>query len=211
MDCSTPFLSIITSRAWSNSGPSGQWCYPTISSSAVLISSCLQSFPASGSFPMSPLFAFPGGSHGKESACNVRDPDSIPRLGRSPGEGKVVNEARFLGWGRGSWKLWGVCLLLQLGLVSDPGFPPMCEPYLIKRLTGSFSHTQVSTSTSHQHMVKNLPTVQETPRFDPWVRKIPWRKEWQPTPVLLPGEFHGQRTWWTTVYVMAKSRTQLCD
>ena len=32
-----------------------------------------------------------------------------------------------------------------------------------------------------------------TPRFDPWVRKIPWRREWQPTPVLLPGESQGQR------------------
>ena len=31
------------------------------------------------------------------------------------------------------------------------------------------------------------------PRFDPWVQKIPWRREWQPTPVFLPGEFHGQR------------------
>ena len=31
------------------------------------------------------------------------------------------------------------------------------------------------------------------PMFDPWLRKIPWRREWQPTPVLLPGEFHGQR------------------
>ena len=30
---------------------------------------------------------FPGGSDGKESVCNVRDPGSIPRLGRSPGEG----------------------------------------------------------------------------------------------------------------------------
>ena len=30
-------------------------------------------------------------------------------------------------------------------------------------------------------------------RFDPWVRKIPWRREWQPTPVFLPGESHGQR------------------
>ena len=29
-------------------------------------------------------------------------------------------------------------------------------------------------------------------RFDPWVGKIPWRKKWQPTPVSLPGEFHGQ-------------------
>ena len=29
--------------------------------------------------------------------------------------------------------------------------------------------------------------------FDPWVRKIPWRRTWQPTPVFLPGESHGQR------------------
>ena len=29
-------------------------------------------------------------------------------------------------------------------------------------------------------------------RFNPWVRKIPWRRAWQPTPVFLPGEFHGQ-------------------
>ena len=32
------------------------------------------------------------------------------------------------------------------------------------------------------------------PEFDPWVRKIPWRREWQPTPVFLPGELHGQRS-----------------
>ena len=30
--------------------------------------------------------------------------------------------------------------------------------------------------------------------FYPWVRKIPWRREWQPTPVFLPGEFHVQRS-----------------
>ena len=32
------------------------------------------------------------------------------------------------------------------------------------------------------------------PKFDPWVRKIPWRRKWQPTPVFLPGESHGQRS-----------------
>ena len=32
------------------------------------------------------------------------------------------------------------------------------------------------------------------PGFDPWVRKIPWRNEWLPTPILLPGESHGQRS-----------------
>ena len=32
------------------------------------------------------------------------------------------------------------------------------------------------------------------PGFAPWVRKILWRRKWQPTPVFLPGEFHGQRS-----------------
>ena len=40
--------------------------------------------------------------------------------------------------------------------------------------------------------VKNLQC--RPPRFDPWVPKIPWRREWQPTPVFLPGGFHGQRS-----------------
>ena len=30
--------------------------------------------------------------------------------------------------------------------------------------------------------------------FDPWIGKIPWRRKWQPTPVFLPGESHGQRS-----------------
>ena len=32
------------------------------------------------------------------------------------------------------------------------------------------------------------------PGFDPWVRKIPWRRKWQPAPVLLPGKSHGRRS-----------------
>ena len=40
--------------------------------------------------------------------------------------------------------------------------------------------------------VKNLKC--KRPGFDPWVKNIPWRREWQPTPVFLPGEFHGQRS-----------------
>ena len=32
------------------------------------------------------------------------------------------------------------------------------------------------------------------PRFNPWFRKIPWRRKWQPTPVVLPGESHGWRS-----------------
>ena len=44
-----------------------------------------------------------------------------------------------------------------------------------------------------QASLKNLPAMQET-WFDPWVRKIPWRREWLPTPVFLPREFHRQRS-----------------
>ena len=89
------------------------------------------------------------------------------------------------------------------------------------RLTLSLSHTHTHTShTCHTHTcveggtqgfrlfslslvnylgfpggssVKNPPVMQET-WFNPWVGKIPWRREWQPTPVFLPGESHGQRS-----------------
>ena len=47
------------------------------------------------------------------------------------------------------------------------------------------------------------------PRFDPWVEKIPWRKEWQPTPVFLPGESHV--AWWATVHGVSKNEAWLSD
>ena len=51
-----------TPRAYSNSCPLHRWCHPTISSSIVPLSSCLQPFPALGSFPISQFFAFGGQS-----------------------------------------------------------------------------------------------------------------------------------------------------
>ena len=45
------------------------------------------------------------------------------------------------------------------------------------------------------------------PGFDPWVKEDPWRRKWQPTPVFLPGKFHGQRSWWATVHGVAESDT----
>ena len=42
-------------------------------------------------------------------------------------------------------------------------------------------------------MVKRLLAMQDT-QFDPWVGKIPWRRKWQPTPVLLPAKSHGHRS-----------------
>ena len=45
--------------------------------------------------------------------------------------------------------------------------------------------------------------------FDPWVGEIPWRREWQPTPVFLLGESHGWRAWWAMVQRVARIRTLL--
>ena len=60
-----------TPRVYSNSCPSSQWCHPTISSSLIPFSSCPQSFPASGSFPVSQLFASGGQSIGDSASASV--------------------------------------------------------------------------------------------------------------------------------------------
>ena len=46
-------------------------------------------------------------------------------------------------------------------------------------------------------VIKNTPAKARVKRhrFDPWVRKILWRRKWQSTPVFLPGRSHGQRNW----------------
>ena len=66
LPCPSPFP-----EARSNSRPLSQWCHPTILSSAVPFSSCLQSFPASGSFLMSQFFASGGQSTGASASASV--------------------------------------------------------------------------------------------------------------------------------------------
>ena len=58
-------------RAYSNSCPLSQWYHPTISSCVIPFSSCLQSFPASRSFPMSQFFASGGQSIGVSASASV--------------------------------------------------------------------------------------------------------------------------------------------
>ena len=56
----------------------------------------------------------------------------------------------------------------------------------------SFDEKLLSTWGLLVQSIKKLPAMQET-RFDPWVRKIPWRRKWQPIPIFLPRKSHGQR------------------
>ena len=60
-----------TPGVYSNSCPSSRWCHPAISSSVVPFSSCPQSLPASGSFPMSQHFTWGGQSIGVSASASV--------------------------------------------------------------------------------------------------------------------------------------------
>ena len=60
-----------TPGVYSNSCPSSRWCHPAISSSVIPFSSCPQSLPASGSFPMSQLFAWGGQSIAVSASASV--------------------------------------------------------------------------------------------------------------------------------------------
>ena len=60
-----------TPRAYSSSCPLSRWCHPTISSPVISFSSCLQSFPVSGSFPMSQFFASGGQNIGASASASV--------------------------------------------------------------------------------------------------------------------------------------------
>ena len=66
LPCPSPYPGVC-----SDSCPLSQWCHPTISSSVVPLSSCLQSLPASGSFPMSQLFASGDQSFGASASASV--------------------------------------------------------------------------------------------------------------------------------------------
>ena len=77
------FCPSTTPRVCSNSCLFSRWCHPTISSSVIPFPSCLQSFPASGSFPMSQFFASGGQSTGVSALASFLPKES---QGWSPSE-----------------------------------------------------------------------------------------------------------------------------
>ena len=77
-DSATPWIathqaSLSITNSWSlpNLCPSSQWCHPAISSSIIPLSSCILSFPVSGSFPMNQLFTSGGQSIGVSASTSV--------------------------------------------------------------------------------------------------------------------------------------------
>ena len=100
-----------TPRVHSDSLPSSQWCHPVISSSVVPFSSCPQSLPASGSFPMSQLFAWGGQSTGVSALASFLPKKSQRNLKKFPEKSEEISK-----------EIWRADLL-QNGLVGSPCSP----------------------------------------------------------------------------------------
>ena len=131
-----------------------------------------------------PGLDFPGGSYGKESTCNAGDLGSIPRLGRSPGEG-----------GKG--------YPLQYSALENS----------VHRVTKSWTllskFSEKAMAPHSSTLAWRIPWMEEPGGLQSmasrrvghdWVTSLSlftfmhWRRKWQPIPVFLPGESQGQQS-----------------
>ena len=92
---------------------------------------------------------------------------------------------------------WSGLPFLSPGDLPDPGIEPRSPAWRADALPseppGKLSKYNISGWASLvDHTVKKL--LAKASSFDPWVWKIPWRREWLPALVFLPGESHGQRS-----------------
>ena len=145
-----------------------------------------------------------------ENAGDTRDADSVPGLERSPGEGngnllQYSCLENFMG--RGAWQATVHGVAKSQTRLSRFHFhfsfkqcQMKCFPYgwvlakisvyLIYCSTYTFLWTP---SMAQQWRIHLQCRSHRRHRYYLWVGKIPWRRAWQPTPVFLPGESHGQR------------------
>ena len=122
---------------------------------------------------------FPWWLNNKESACNAIEVGSIPGLGRSPAEehgNPLLNSCLENFMDRGTW--WVT---------------------VHRTAKSQIQLKQLSTHTCMEQrwaslLAQSSACQYRRPGFDPRVGKMPWRRKWQPAPVFLPGESHGQRS-----------------
>ena len=175
-------LSFTISQGLPNSCPLSQWCYWTILSSADLFF-CLQSFPVSGSSPV--------------KALNIRWPKYWSfSFSISPSieySGLISFRINFfdLLWVQGTLES-----LLQHH--NSKASVLQHSPFFMIQLSHPYMTAGKTIVLTIQTLllvllVKNLSTNAEDIRDDLCVRKIPWRRKWQPRPLFLVGESHGQK------------------
>ena len=142
---------------------------------------------------------FPGGSDGKESVCRAGDPGSIPGSGE-PLEKEMGTHFSILAW-RIPWteepdgySPWGH---KQLDTTEQLTLTHLLYLYCIR-----ISSQRLKIKRKSLRLPRWLNGKESTCQckkhrrqgFHPWVKKSPWSRKWQPSPVLLPGKFHGQRS-----------------
>ena len=115
---------------------------------------------------------FAGSSHGKASAYNAGHPGLIP--GEDFLEKEMASHSSILAW-RFSW-------MEEPGGLQSVGSQRVGHDWV----------TKLNWCVRRWCSGKESTWQYRRWRFDPWVRKIPWRRKWQLTPVFLPGKFHGQ-------------------
>ena len=87
-----------------------------------------------------------------------------------------------------SWLRYRLLCCISIGFLTGASFAHQVTFGNVWRYVGC-SAGEVSSIYVASLVAQNPPAMQET-----WVGKIPWRRAWQPTPVFLPGESHGQRS-----------------
>ena len=165
-----------TPRPCSNSCPLSQWWHPTTSSSVDPFFSHLQSFPASGSFQMSHLFAS-GGQRNGVSASASDLPMNIQDWFPLGWTGWISLQSKGLSRYQGSFstpQFKGINSLV----LSFPYSPP-----LISVEIKAMVHSDGNESANNAGEAHSIP----------WVGMIPWRGKWQHSPVFLPGASPRQK------------------
>ena len=109
--------------------------------------------------------------------------------------GKCVPSPKALGWAEGSVEFGHYLFSSSTIYRQKPQLLILCSLHF-KIISISNSLSQVNKSCGLPRWLSHKEPTCQCRRcvFHPWVRKIPWRREWQPTPVFLPGKPHGQRS-----------------
>ena len=149
---------------------------------------------------------FPGGSAGKESACNAGNLGLVPGLGRSPGEGNGYSlqysglENSMDNVVHGVTKSWTWLSDFHYIYIYNMHVCMYRCIYTHMYYVYTYVYIYVIHTSIYSYGLPwwlrwwRICLQCGRPGFDPWVGKIPWRRTWQPTPVFLPGESHGQRS-----------------
>ena len=234
MDCTRLPCSSLSPRVCSNSCPLSQWCHPTISSSAAPFSSFHQSFPASGSFPVSWFFTSGGqsiGASASTSALPMNIQGWFPlgltglisllskRLSRVFSS-TTVQKLQFLG----IQLFYGPTITSVHDYLKNHSFDyiDFCQQ---SDVSGFNTPSRLVIMATHSNTLAwKIPWMEGPGRLQSmgllgvrhdWATSLSlftfmhWRRKWQPTPVFLPGESQGQGAWWAAVYGVAQSQIQL--